>query len=301
MRARWVAGVALAVATLLAGSGAAAGAVADGYNVTVTDAIDGPTRTVSMDDTEFTVSAVARRTPGEDVTVTVTAPPGTGYDLYLYDADREIQAAQRLTGTGQATFETDALAPGTYVVAVYRRGEFHDVFPVVVAGHGVRVSVPEGTVTDRTVRVPVTVTDRGDRGRPDAVEVVLGGRNATVRTTATVDGSGYVAIVPVVELSPGTYRVYAVAVDRRPDARDQLVGISDSRELTVGDTPPPAGTTTRRATPSPEPATVQSRSAPADVLTPSDPETTTRATGRSTVVAALALLALCFGAARRRR
>ena len=102
MRVRWVAGVFLVV-TLFAGSGVASGAVADGYNVTIEDSIDGPTRTVSMEDTEFTVSAVARRTAGEDVTATVTAPSGTGYDLYLYDAERNIQATERLRGSGQAT------------------------------------------------------------------------------------------------------------------------------------------------------------------------------------------------------
>ncbi|AQL42251.1 hypothetical protein BV210_05775 [Halorientalis sp. IM1011] len=299
--------VLVAVLFAVPGLGAATGDVgqdagADDYNVTVADAVETPTRTVSLEGEEFDVSAVAQRRPGERIDVTVAAPDA-GYDLYLYDADRNIRDTSRQRGPAEAAFDTEGLEVGTYVVAVYRQGEFLDVFPVVVAGYDVTVSTPAETVTDRTARVPVTVTSTGDRSAPDAVEVVVGDRNRSVRTTATrVEDGEYVANVDVSRLPAGTYRAYASVIERRPDARDQSLGISDGATLTVGDTPPPTSQPGNSKTIE----TTDGSGSSADVLTPNgnDGPSTTAGTGRSTAVALLTVALLGYGlvtALRRRR
>ncbi|WP_336000300.1 hypothetical protein [Halorientalis halophila] len=309
MRTGLVAGSLVLVALCLLSVGAGAAAVgtqsADAdYNVTVADAVDGPTRTISFEGTTFELSAVARRAPGESVTATVSAPADTGYDLYLYDADRSIQATARQTGPGAATFQTDGLEPGSYVIAVYKQGEFRDVFPVVVTGYDVAVTAPDEPVTDRRAEIEVELTPRGERDRPDAVEVVLANGSETIRTTATAtEGTRYVASVPVAGRSPGEYRVFAVATERRSDAVDQVLGVSDAGTVTIGETPAPNGSATDDRNPSGN----ESGSSPggaADVLSPNDSFTTTRADGQSTAPAALAVLLAAYGlvvASRRRR
>lgn len=285
MRIGWVCGLLLVGATLTFG-GLSATPVQAGFDVTVEDAVDVPTRTVSLEGTDYEVSAIARRAPGESVTVSVTAPAGEPYDLYLYDAARRIQATSRQRGSADVTFQTDGLDPGTYVAAVYKQGEFHDVFPIVVAGYDVTVSAPTEPVSDRTVSIPVDITARDGRERPETVAIVLGDENRTVRATATAaDGSGYVANVSVASLPPGAYRVYAVVTERRPDEQDQLLGLSDGHTVTVAETPAPenqtATTTAGRQDVTPTTS--------ADVLTPADGVTTTSETGDSTAVAGLLL------------
>lgn len=245
--------LALLLGVLLAG-GAFTVAGAGGYSLSVADsgngidAVDVPSRTVTIEGSEYTVSEVGRVDPGEAIAVRVGAPSGETVDVQLRRPDTSIDQSDSGVSDGETvSFSSDNLSPGTYYATVYTDGQTRTVVPVVVSGYDVAVTdAPDRVARGEPATVRASVSATASSGDPHRVEVVVGDDDRAVRVNASRSNGDYVAEVPTGDLPPGEYAAYAV-VRGEEEARDgekEIVGVSDRRTLTVADgdaTPTPTG------------------------------------------------------------
>jgi hypothetical protein len=228
---------------------------------------------------------------GDDLSVTVDAPSGERYSVYLYDSERNIADTKSQTGSGTETLSTN-LEPGSYVVATYNEGTIEDVQPVVITGYDVTIDVPSTVTADETVTATVQVTRTGADTTPEEVLLTVWMDGSVREVTATQTDSGaYEASIS--GLSSGEYDVYATAHGPEEiNDRQELMGISDPSTLSVStatstptessggggdggggdDTDTPTATASPTATPSPtETVTTTATTTP----TPTQSPTTT--------------------------
>jgi hypothetical protein len=203
------------------------------YEITdVSGSIDTPERTVTVEGDTYTVSSVSRVSQGDDLSVTVDAPSGERYSVYLYTSERSIADTKSQTGSGTATLATD-LEPGSYVVATYNDGTIEDVQPVVISGYDVTVDVTSTATAGETIPVTAQVDRTAADRPPEQVLLTVWTDASTREVTATqTDGGAYEASIE--GLSAGEYEVYATA--HGPEVindRQELMGISDPSTLTV--------------------------------------------------------------------
>jgi hypothetical protein len=227
--------IVLGVVLLLAGT---AGAVvstpqSSEYSMTSPDEVEIPARNLTVDGEDYTVGAIGRVDPGDTIRVDVSAPEDAEYSVYLYDKDLRVEAIDSMTGSGRATFSTDALSPGSYLAAVYT-GEILEVFPVVVEGYGATVDAPGAA--SAAFDVNVSVADGALTSDPPEVQVVVGDDERSVRVTAdrVADGE-YRATVPTDGFDPDTYALYGVVRgEGTTEGGDRVIlAVSDRREIDV--------------------------------------------------------------------
>ena len=224
---------AVALVALLLGSG---GVVAAEYTVSVDGAMDVPDRTVSVAGETYQVSSLAQVARGEQLTAETTGDDD-GYRVYVHDADGDIVDQQYVfpADDGFVSFDTSPYEPGTYVLSAYHDGTYHDPLPVVVPAYDVSAAVPSHAGGDDTVEVSVTLAEREAGHAVDGVTVVVSNETVTRRYDAEHAGDEYTANFEGDTLPAGTYSVYAVATgsDDFPGPTNELIGVSDSSQLTV--------------------------------------------------------------------
>ena len=239
-------------------------ALAGGFDIAVEERIDVPAETVTVEGEEFPVSAIAHVEPGEEVTVHVDAPEDARYEINIYTLEQTVQDFHPATGDETATFDTDTIDPGSYVIAAVEDGEFVAVHPLVVADYTAAIEAPEAVEPDRTFEMTVTTDALAGENEIGGVELVVWNENTRERVTMTErDDGSYGATVD--GLPEGSYETYAAVIaDEQIDGQDNVIGLAEPQSLAVSDeavttptetpTPSPTETPTQDPTPSPTPA-----------------------------------------------
>jgi hypothetical protein len=246
-----VLGVLILCMSLVALQGGVGFAAADnGYEITIDDATETPSRTVEAEGDEYEIDAIAIREPGDEVATDITLPddatpvgPG-GIYVDLINSDRNAESSVRLfdediddQNEAEATFDLPSdISPGTYSVVV-PANDIQDVHPVVVSGYDISVDHPDDIAADATVEVDIDVEEDELSGEPaGGVEAVIWNDNEA--ETVSADGSiedGYTASVSADELTTGDdYEVYAVARgDDEFQGENEIIGIGEGSSLTI--------------------------------------------------------------------
>lgn len=223
------------------------------YGLAVADSVDVPDETTTYQNQEFEVTAIARVTEGEQVTVETHAPTGTTYDVHLYNSDQQIEDSEGASGDDTVRFDTSYLigGSGSYTVVLEHDGVFERIHPLVVPAYGVTHDAPSETTVGDTITVNATVT-RLDDTPIEAVEAVVATEEVTRRTELqALNSSAYGATLSTDGLSPGEYTAYVVVRGpKTTDGRHELIGISDTTSMTIASesTPTSAPTTTSEPT-----------------------------------------------------
>lgn len=219
---------------LVAIAGASIPAQSASFGIDVTGSADVPDRTVTFQQTDYVITAIAREHVDGTLQVQTTAPSGSPYRLYLYNSDQTIVDSSKETGSATVTFDLTGLSVGTYMLTIYD-GDYRAVYPVVVEGYSVDVTSPSAAEPGADVSVSVQAAPTAASGSPSRVEVVLADAEHTVRTTATHQtGDQYEAVVSLDGLDAGTYHLYAVAQgSNQAFGHYELLGVSDSHTVTI--------------------------------------------------------------------
>ncbi|WP_135534923.1 hypothetical protein [Halostella pelagica] len=206
----------------------------DRYEMTVSDAIETPVRTVTLQETDHEISSLTVVDPGESVSVSVSGPNET-YRVYLYNGDEQIVSERRGDGDGSFTFDLSGYDPGSYMLAVQQDGYYRTVHPVVVRGYEVTVDAAEEVTVGDDLTVTANVSRIADAPSPDSVEVTVVDDETTVRASATQTSEGtYTASVSTGDIGTGEYSLYAgVRSDDPAFGERAVVGISRSVDLSV--------------------------------------------------------------------
>lgn len=257
------------VAVLLVTALAGAGAVADShYAITASPSVDTPTREVTFEDQDFTVSALARVDPGGTVSATVDGPSDEEYRVLLYNGDGQIIDRHDGTGASTVSFETayeegGTYPPGTYVIVVSHDGVFQVIHPLVVSGYRASVDAPADAEPDDEITITASTATVDDAKAISGLEVVIGNDDRHRREPLEADGSGsYEASIRLDTLGTGSYSLYVV-VQGHDEVLDQpeILGVSDPQSFDIVDgtgsttASPTEGTETATGTRSPDDGT----------------------------------------------
>ncbi|MFC4246061.1 MSCRAMM family adhesin SdrC [Natribaculum luteum] len=241
-----VASTILALTLVLSACALTGVAASDEASLSVPGSIDTPTKTVSIEGTEYEVSSVAVREPGQSLPVDVSASDSTDFRVDLYNSDEQRENSQYGTGSERVTFDTDALDPGTYLLMLQIDDDYVEIHPVVISGYDVETDHADEIEPDETLNATISVTPTAADGDPEGVELVVWNDETTIRESAeqTDDGT-YEATVS--DLEEGTYDVYAIAQGGDEiDGEHEILGVSDGGSLEVAEstsepTPPDDG------------------------------------------------------------
>lgn len=248
------------------------------YSLSVENSIEMPARTVSIGGEEHVVSAVGRVTP-ETLSVTVDAPSDVAYDVLLYNGDRQIVTSKEGTGPQSVQFDMTRYAPGSYLLSIYKDGDYKAVYPVIVRGYTVAVDAPTRAAPNSDIAISVTAKQVESVEDPSSVTIVLANGDQSVRATATKETDNkYQATVSLEQFQSRTVRIYAVVQgsdDAFKEGRNELLGISDASTLTISQE------TTRTTTKSPDSSPTTE---PTATRTTSTTATTTSSTTATTTV-----------------
>ncbi|OAQ54121.1 hypothetical protein HTG_00910 [Natrinema mahii] len=218
---------------------AAADTDAEDSELTVSDTIDTPTRTVTIEGSEYTVSELASVDKGGSISVDVSTGANTNYNVYLYNSDKYVELSESGVGPQQLTMDTAPVDPGTYALTLYIDGDYVDYLPVVISGYDVSTTHPTSVETGTenvTVDVTSTATADGTESSPAGVEVVAWNDDTVIRESAThVDGETYRATISTAEFAvEETYAVYAAAQGTEQyEGEPEALGVSDGGTLRV--------------------------------------------------------------------
>ncbi|WP_363464059.1 hypothetical protein [Halogeometricum borinquense] len=241
------------------------------YRISTEESVDIPDRTIETKWGEQTVTDIGKYQTGDYVSVTTNAPSDKEYTVRIINSEQELMHSNPGVGDDESRFELDRYDPGTYAVAIMNGSEeVYAVQPLVVAGYTVDQRAPESAESDEQMEVSVELTKvSNDVSSPPAtVEVVVGDDADSVRTTATKQSDlTYTATVDLSSLSTGDYRVYTtVRRDNEVFGEKELIGLSDSQQLSVVAEQPSTPSTTEPQSPaeteSPTTTPATSESAP---------------------------------------
>ncbi|ELZ08691.1 cell surface glycoprotein [Natrinema thermotolerans DSM 11552] len=207
--------------------------------LTVTDTIDTPTRTVTIEGSEYTVSELTSVDQGESISVDVSTGSNTNYNVYLYNGEQQVELSESGVGPQQLTMDTAPVDPGTYALTLYIDGDYVDYLPVVISGYDVSTTHPTSVETGTenvTIDVTSTATADGTENSPAGVEVVAWNDETVIREPAThIDGETYRATISTAEFAvEETYAVYAAAQGTEQyEGEPEALGVSDGATLRV--------------------------------------------------------------------
>ncbi|WP_152040776.1 hypothetical protein [Salinigranum salinum] len=215
-------------------------APAPAYDIASPHAVDVPDRTVRLAGEAFPVSEMARVSRGDDLVVEASVPSEATYQVYVYDEDRHVVVTSDslLRGDATVTFETKALPPGSYAVAIYDDAEVRAVLPLIVKGYAVSVDAPASSTTSAPVTIRARLTPESEPPSPTAVQLLVA--NATtdetvVTATMSEAASGYTSEIRIDD--PGEYTVHVwVRGQRTVQGQRVLLGFSDPTPLSITET-----------------------------------------------------------------
>jgi PGF-CTERM protein len=220
----------------------------DQYSISVEGSIDVPNRDLTVDGTDYEVTAIAQKEAGEQFDISIDAPSGQEYELLLYNREEKIEQTIDGSVTGSQTISHDPgqLDPSTYLIVVYRDGQIQKIHPLIIQGYSVDVSSPATVMKGETATVSLSLSQVDDRAAsPSGVEAVIGNGDVEKRFEATMTDSGYEASIPTDDLAAGSYVLYGAALGQQEtESGDKVaIGISSQQDLTVeaAETDTPSG------------------------------------------------------------
>jgi len=237
----------LAVGILLA-SGAIAGSADSHVTLTVEDSTAVPTETINFEGDSYEIDAIATRDQGDELTAHVTLPDKVFYDVsfLLYNSDQQIEASRGVNRPGTdetVTFETDSVAPGTYMLNVELEGATEQMQPVVIEGYDISVDHTTEATRDDDLEVSAGVTPTALSTPPAAVEVVVWNETHSQRFEMSNSGDEtYTSSVPLDQFGTGEYTVNVAALGDETFRGQQEVLALESSSLTIQETTSDDGT-----------------------------------------------------------
>jgi hypothetical protein len=206
------------------------------HTVSVDGAMEIPERTVAVGGESYHVSSLARVPRGEQIRAQTSGASDAGYRVYLHSADGTVVDQQyvAVAADGTVTFDTSTYAAGSYVLSVYEDGTYYDPHPVVIPAYDVAIDTPEaGLDSDEDSNISVALTERESGHAVQQVMVVISNVTTTQRYPASQVNGAYVVELDAVQLTPGSYSVYAVVVTENdaPGPSNEVIGISDNSQI----------------------------------------------------------------------
>lgn len=210
----------------------AVGAASTTYEVSVPDSIDVPDRVVEARGEKLNITSVARVRPGEDIEASTTAPENENYLLMNYNSSGSIVNFESMKGSGSATFSTDDIDSGTYLL-ILDGDDGRASQPVVVAGYDADLTVPNTAEPGETVNAVVELDPiSDDEPAIDSVElaVMTDGEPEQVSAVATdLSGDTYVYEAELtVPNEEDEYDVFASVL-----GEDSIAGTSEQEMLEI--------------------------------------------------------------------
>lgn len=227
------------------------GASHDGpFHISIPGSVDIPPRTAEVENTNYTVIAIAKLESGSTLSVSVDAPSDSEYVIQLRHADNTIEDEKgSFTGNSETSFSTDALDPSTYYVAVVEESSIRTVHPVVIKGYAVSASVPDSAESDETITVSADLTDTGSSPAISSVELVIADAEDEYRWTMSEADGQYSVDASLESVATGSYSVFVVVRgEEEVDGEQLAIGLSDAHTLEV----------TEPSTPTPTPMATES-------------------------------------------
>jgi hypothetical protein len=219
----------LSIAVFVSVAVLSGGAVSQSFGLSVADSVETPERTVDHDVLgEHTFSAVGVTTPGDPLSVTVTAPSGETHFLDLYKGRDRVDTIRIDDGSETVSIPTDELNPGTYYLRIESDGSIEALHPVVVEGYDISVEQTENTSSDE-LAVTATVTPTASSGMPDSVEAVVWNDDIEKRETLTSkSGGSYVGTVPLSAFGDESFDVHVAARGGETvNGQDEILAIGE--------------------------------------------------------------------------
>lgn len=207
------------------------------YTLSIPGSVETPPEAVTIKGETHHVTSIARTIPGGTLSVSVTAPPGETYRVYIYNGDRKITAVHRATGGQRISFNMTGYPPGSYLVTLYKNGDYKAVHPVVIQRYNVTLTSPTNVPQNSTLPVEITLTPITTAEPIHAVQVILTNGNQTVRATASRQSAQtYRTTLTLQSLPPGDARLYTVVQGTKTafkDTHQSIIGISTPLSLTI--------------------------------------------------------------------
>ncbi|MDQ2052807.1 hypothetical protein RBH26_20410 [Natronolimnohabitans sp. A-GB9] len=224
----------VSVGTILAG-GVAAGEDAD---MEVTDTIETPSETITIEGSEYEVDEIAVIEQGGTIEVQVTS--SEDYYLQLYDTDAKSEVREFMSDEVSVVVlgdDDDDLEPGTYMLSLEPDLDRVAVTPVVVQGYDIELEYPSSAETGSEVELEATVEPTTGLEQPDSVEVGIWDGSDTTNATLTHNGgTDYSTTHSLDELDTGSYDVYAtVLADETVEGYPVTLAVEEGDELQVTD------------------------------------------------------------------
>jgi hypothetical protein len=213
------------------------GAASESFGLSVAGSIETPDRTVNHDELgEHTFSAVGVTTPGDPLSVSVTAPSEGTHFLDLYKGRDRVDTLRIENGSETVSIQTDGLDPGSYFLRLLSDGNTEVVYPVVIEGYDINVEQTENTSTDE-LEVSTTVTPTASTGAPESVEAVVWNDETEKRETLRSEsGDSYAGTVSLSAFGDSSYHVYVAAVgEKTVNDRNEILAIGEGESETGGD------------------------------------------------------------------
>jgi hypothetical protein len=226
----------LAILTLLTAV-FAGGAVGESFGLSVANSVETPERTITHDVLgKHTFNAVGVTTPGDPLSVTVTAPSGETHFLDLYNGRDRVDTIRIDNGSETVSIQTDELAPGSYFLRILSDGNTEVVYPVVIEGYDISVEQTKNASTDE-LEVSATVTPTASTGTPESVEtVVWNDETEKQETLNSKTGDSYAGTVSLSTFGDGSYQVYVAAVGEETIYdRNEILAIGEGESKTGND------------------------------------------------------------------
>ncbi|MFB1066378.1 hypothetical protein [Natrinema sp. H-ect4] len=210
------------------------GLAADGYELSSPGAVNTPEETVSVDGSDYTISALATAKPDTSVTVDIEMGGDERFNLdILNDQEQAVTNTYRGSGTESTTINTSNVKPGTYAIVLQVDGGIVATLPLVIEKYDVSLDSTAIETTETKTTVPISVVSGANEQGPEHVEVAVWDGEEITRVPANhINGNEYEATFD--DLETGEYQVYAAAqgtdtVLGQPEA----LGVSDGHHFNI--------------------------------------------------------------------
>lgn len=205
------------------------------FSLSTDSEFDVPDRAVTFEGDNYEITSITQAEKDSLLSVTGDGPTGTGYDIILYSAERQI-VLNRGTFAGEQSVSINlSYSPGTYTLAIdSRAGGTEVVHPVVIKGYDVSVSAAESVTNGDAVEVEIELANQTSDTSLSDVEVVIANQSESVRKTANESGGSYSATIQTDSLSTGEYELYATARGtEQVNGRNEVLGLSARSSLEI--------------------------------------------------------------------
>lgn len=205
----------------------------DDYDLSVSNSFDTPEESFTIDGQTFTVDSITAVDPGEQISVSVTAPEDQRFDVDLYNTDKHVIDFERGEGSETVHFQTDGLDPGTYVLGLYSDSNYQIVQPVVINGYDITLEYAADIEPGEDVEITASIEPITDVEDPAAVEIAIWNDETRITDEMTaVDQSTYETTISIEE--EGIFQVnVGLQTDETVDGNPVVIGIADGDSLTV--------------------------------------------------------------------